>query len=264
MKKIKQRLERLFSRYNLNIVRELISGDFKVYDHNSVLGVLWSLLSPAATFLVMYFVFENRFGRNVPFYPLYLLIGIVMVNFFINVTGRVLKSISSNRNILLNSKILQEDFILAEIFVQTYKFVIELILCLAVSLCYGLFSWKALLLALPLLVAFVGLVSGIGFVLGLLHCFATDIEHIWRIVSRLFLFVTPIFYSLENITPGFSKVIYWANPVTPFLIAFRQLIGGVLPFEPLNYLYCLILGCAILSVGYFTFVIFENKAIERI
>ena len=264
IQKIKNRLGRLFSKYNRNLLTELILADFKAYDHNSVLGVFWSLLNPLVMLLVMYCVFENRFVRGDRFYPLYLLVGITTVNFFISVTGKVIRSIPANRNILLNSTVLREDFILADMFVGAYKFVIELILCWGMSFFYGLFFWKSLFFALPLLAAYVGIVSGVGFIVALLHCFAVDIEHIWRIVSRLLLFISPVFYKLHNISPAFSKVIYWANPITPFLIAFRELIVDKTPINLANYFYCIFLGAGFFIFGYFVFIIFENKAIERI
>lgn len=263
-KKLKTKLKRLFTGYNRNLLIELISADFKRYDRNSFLGIFWSLLNPAATLLIMYCVFENRFGHNIRFYTLYLLIGVVTVNFFISATIKMIYSISWNRSIVLNSTIPPEDFILADLFVQIYKFLIELVLCWLLSVFYGVFAWKAVLLALPLLVAFIGLALGAGLIISLLDCIATDIEHIWRISAGLLLFVTPVFYSLDHITPTFSKIIYWFNPLTPFLIAFRQLFIWDNTINLANYGYSILWGFGFLFLGYFIFVVFENVAIEQV
>ncbi len=264
MRKIKKRLIELFSSYNGGLLKELTWANIKAYDHHSVPGILWSLLNPLVMLAVLYAVFSGQMTGQVPFYPLYLLVGIVTVNFFINVTSKVIRTIPTNREILLNSTMLRENFILADVAVDTYKFVIELILCWSLGFYYGLFAWESVFLAVPLLAAYAGLVAGVGFIVALMHCFASDVEHIWRIVSRLFLFVTPVFYQLENVTPVFSKIIYWANPLTPFLIGFRQLIMSPAAFDWANYTYCLILGAVTLCLGHFIFVIFENKAMEQV
>ena len=262
--KLKLKARRLFSTHNHNLLLELIYADFKVYDRNSVLGIFWSLLNPASTLLIMYCVFARNFGHGVKFYPLYLLIGVVMVNFFITTTTKMIKSLSSNRNIVLNSTIPREDFILADLFVQTYKFIIELVLCCLLSLLYGALAWQNLPLLLPLLLAYIGLVLAVGLIISLLHCFAMDIEHFWAIASRLFLFITPVFYSLDHISPFFSKLIYWFNPLTPFLLSFRQIFINDAPMNLINYLYSIFWGCGALVFGYFIFLLFENLAIERV
>ena len=264
IKRITGKIQKLFTEYNRNLLMELISAEFKAYEQNSILGVCWNLLNPAITLLIMYCVFERKYGQHVKFYPLFLLIGVVTVNFFITVTTRMIVSIAINWNIVLNSTIPRENFVLADLYIYTCKFLIELSLCCLLSIFYGVFAWPSLLLILPLLAAYTGLVLGFGLIVSLLYCVAMDIDHIWRIASRLFLFITPVFYSLEHTTPIFAKLIYWFNPITPFLIAFRQVFIWDNTFNIANYLYSLFLGCSFLIFGYFIFVIFENTAIERV
>ena len=264
MNKLKSKLKYLFTSHNLRLLIELIYADFKTYDRNSILGIFWSLLNPVTTLLIMYCIFENRFGHSIRFYPLYLLIGVVMVNFFINVTTKMITSISLNRFIVLNSTIPREDFVLADLFIHTYKFFIEILLCWLLSIYYGVFTWRAILLILSLLAAYIGLALGVGLIIALLYCFAMDIEHLWRIAARLLLFVTPVFYSLDHIPHFFSKIIYWFNPLTPFLITFRQLFIWDNTLSMANYWYSICWGCGFLALGYLIFVALENIAIERV
>ena len=71
------RIKKIFTRVNRNLLRELTWVEFKLTDHNSVLGVIWSFLNPVLMLLVMYFIFRGRFGQKIYAYPLYLLIGII-------------------------------------------------------------------------------------------------------------------------------------------------------------------------------------------
>jgi len=263
-KRLTAKLKRLFTSYNRNLLIEMIYADFKMYDRDSILGTFWILLNPMITLLIMYCVFETRFGHSIQFYPLYILIGIATVNFFINVTTKMINSISFNRYVVLNSTIPRENFILTDLFVHIYKLFIELSLCWLLSIYYGVFAWQAVLLALPLLAALAGLALGAGMIISLIYCYAMDIEHIWRIITRLLLFVTPVFYSLEHISHFFSKVIYWFNPLTPFLIAFRQIIIWNNSLDLVNYAYSICWGCCFLVLGYLVFITFENTAIEQV
>src|SRR5690348_2520218 len=82
--KIKQRYN-----YSLILLRELVITDFKLRYQGSVLGYVWSLLRPLALFLILYFVFAKflRIGDAVPHFPVYLLLGIVIWNYFAEVTN---------------------------------------------------------------------------------------------------------------------------------------------------------------------------------
>ncbi|MGD0337005.1 MAG: ABC transporter permease [Candidatus Omnitrophota bacterium] len=261
--KIKTRTNKLFKRPNYGLLLELIRAKFKITDHNSVLGVFWSLIVPVVMFLAMYLVFRTSFGQGVPAYPFYLLVGIICVNFFATATTYIMKIFFLNRTIVLNSMLPREILILSDMFIHTYKFIIELILCLIISYLYGLFSWGAVLLLLPLAASYIAFILGIGLILSLIYCFARDIEHIWAIASRLLYFVTPIFYTLDKISPLARKIIYWGNPLTPFLVSFRGILMGQNSTGVFTYMYSLLLGAGFFIIGYSVFLVLENMGVER-
>ena len=75
-------------RYSLILLRELVRTDFKVRYQNSILGYVWSLLRPLLLFVILYLVFTKflKVGDSVPNYPVYLLLGLLFWNFFVEVT----------------------------------------------------------------------------------------------------------------------------------------------------------------------------------
>ena len=83
MHKIRQRY-----RYSVILLKQLVKTDFKLRYQNSILGYLWSLLRPLFIFLILYLVFTKflKVGDKVPHYPVYLLLGIVLWNYFVEVT----------------------------------------------------------------------------------------------------------------------------------------------------------------------------------
>lgn len=70
-----------FSRYRF-LIQQLVSRDFKTKYKRSVLGIVWSFLNPLLTMLVQYVVFSTIFKSDIPNFPVYLLTGIVLFNFF--------------------------------------------------------------------------------------------------------------------------------------------------------------------------------------
>ena len=257
------RIKKIFTRVNRNLLRELTWVEFKLTDHNSVLGVIWSFLNPVLMLLVMYFIFRGRFGQKIYAYPLYLLIGIITVNFFISTTTATIKVFSLNRDFVLNTTSPRELVILSQLFVNTYKFIIELAVCLVLSMFYGIFSSIHVLLLLPILLSYLFLIIGFGFLLSMIYCFVRDIGYIWMLISRLLLFVTPVFYKLNYAYSSFSKAIYWGNPITPFVISFYEIIMNSGSFHLSNYLYALVLGFLFFIFGYLVFLSIENNAMER-
>ena len=75
-------------------------SDLKVRYRNSILGVLWSVIEPLLMLGVLYFVFSTMFKFDIPNFPIYLLLGIIVYNCFKNATTFALSSLS-NRSALI-------------------------------------------------------------------------------------------------------------------------------------------------------------------
>jgi len=261
-RKLKVKRTILFSRYHWDVLRELIRVNFKLMEDNLILGSLWSLIGPIGMLAVLYFIFRSRFGVDINAYPLYLLTGIVLINFFVTVTTSLLRVFFSNRELALNSAVPREILVLANFSMSMYKFLIEFLFCGVISVFYGFLNWQAVLWAIPLLLAYSGLLLGTGFILSALFCFARDIEHLWALASRLFFFATPIFYSLNDLSLWGKALVYYLNPLTPFLVSFRGILMGNMSF--FSYFHSLAIGGIFFIVGYSAFVLLENAIVEKI
>lgn len=261
--RFRKRGKRLSSPSNRTILLELVRANIKASDYHSFLGGMWSLVGTTVMLATFYFVFNKHFGEKIHGYPLYLLTGIILVNFFITATSHLLKVLIFNRDIALNSTIPRESLILATISISTWKLGIELAICTLISMAYGLYTWKSALLFFPVLASFLALVLGTGLALSLFYCFARDVEHVWAIFSRLFLFATPVFYTTESLSPTMRAVILYLNPLTPFLKAFRAIFlhGGALGAFVLGH--CILVGTAVLAAAYLIFLRWEGAALDR-
>ena len=67
---------------NKDLMAQLIKRDLVTRYKRSVLGVAWTMLNPLGTMLILTFVFSNFFKSAVPHYPVYILSGLLVWNFF--------------------------------------------------------------------------------------------------------------------------------------------------------------------------------------
>src|SRR6266511_862830 len=97
-------VKRIRSRYHYSFVllRQMVITDFKLRYQGSVLGYVWSLLRPLFLFIILYFVFVKfmRIGADIPHFPVYLLLGIVVWNFFAEITSTCIDSIVKQSDII--------------------------------------------------------------------------------------------------------------------------------------------------------------------
>ena len=92
--------------YSLILLRELVITEFKLRYQGSILGYLWSLLRPLFLFVILYvvFVFFLRIGSDIPYWPVALLLGIVVWNFFAEVTNNGVTSIVNRGDVIRKIK----------------------------------------------------------------------------------------------------------------------------------------------------------------
>ena len=92
----------VFGRKNRILLRELVVTDFKLRYQGSALGYVWSILKPLFLFSILYVVFDKFLGvgRNIQHFPVYLLLGIILWNFFVEATNQGLNSIVGRGDLL--------------------------------------------------------------------------------------------------------------------------------------------------------------------
>ena len=254
----------LSKRSNRHLLITLCRAKLQAHEYNSFFGMSWSILGPLAMWLAMYLVFQHRFADRIKDYPLYLLLGIVCVNFFITSTNHILRTLSLERELVLNTSVPREFVILANLFLHSCKLLIEVGLCCLFSACLGQLPVDRILLIVPVLLSLLGVTVGTGIVLCLAYCMVRDTEHIWGLCARLLLFVTPVFYSLEDLGPLIRDLVYWVNPLTPIMEALRNCILKTAEFQPMIYLHAAVLGAVFFLLGYGAFLALEGRAVERV
>ncbi len=204
-------------RYSLILLRELVITDFKLRYQGSVLGYLWSLLRPLFLFLILYlvFVYFLRIGGDVPHWPVAMLLGIVMWNFFSEVTNIGVTSIVNRSDLIRKINFPKYVIVLASSVSALINLAINLVVIAVFMLVSQVdLSWTILLAPLYILEMFV-FALGLAFLLGALFVKLRDINYIWEIIMQGLFYASIVIYPATMVIAMSSKVaaVLMLNPI---------------------------------------------------
>ncbi len=208
-------MKHVFSKQNRALLAELVRTDFKLRYQGSVLGYAWSLLRPLLLFLILYIIFAKfiKLGGNIPYFPIYLLLGIVLWTFFADMTSQSLGSIVGRGDLIRKIRIPRWIIIIS----SSVSALINLALNMLVVVIFMIFNKVDLLqttLWLPLILIEV-FILGLGLSLFLAAAFVKyrDISYIWEVILQAGFYVTPILYAMTFITNVDYQKILLMNPM---------------------------------------------------
>ena len=245
----------------LNLVKALTLSEFKLRDQGTFLGFAWTLLHPLAMFLVLYAIFSKWLGARVENFPSYLLVGIVLWNFFTTSTTNTLSIITRKAELVKNLNFPNETLVISSIFSVFISFIMEVGILLIFLIFLGIeYSLNIFYLPLVILIELI-FILGVSFFLASLHVYYRDIERIWAILVMLGFFLTPIFYPLSIITETKQKAML-LNPMLHIITSSRDCLLYQKAPEVISLGLVLLFSLILLGVGYFLFKKLETKFAE--
>lgn len=206
---------RYISKQNRALLAELVRTDFKLRYQGSVLGYAWSLLRPLLLFLILYIVFVKflRLGTSIPHFPIYLLLGIVIWNFFYEMTTQSLGSIVERGDLIRKIRIPRWIIVIS----SSLSALINLFLNLVVVVVFMVLNGVDLLITtlwLPLILLEVYLFAlGLSFFLSAAYVKYRDVNYIWEVITQAGFYITPIIYPLALITNISLQKLIMLNPM---------------------------------------------------
>ena len=82
------------------LLLELVKRGIKLKYRKSYLGIVWSLLEPLLSTIVLTIVFGTLFGRGERDFPLYVLCGRLLYTFYASSTKSAARSIRTNASMI--------------------------------------------------------------------------------------------------------------------------------------------------------------------
>lgn len=203
------------SKQNRALLSELVRTDFKLRYQGSVLGYTWSLLRPLLLFVILYIVFAKflKLGEGVPHFPIYLLLGIVIWNFFNEMTSQSTTSIVNRGDLIRKIRIPRWMIV----FSSSISALINLGLNLIVVAIFMVINQVPLLATAPLLILILAEVYlfslGLSLILSTSYVKFRDVSYIWEVILQAGFYLTPILYPLSKITNLTLQKLIMLNPM---------------------------------------------------
>ena len=245
--------------------------NIKLQYRRSVLGVFWTFLQPLLTMIILSLVFseiipENKKIRN---FPVYLLIGRLVFDFFSNSTKKAMRSIRENSSIIKKVYVPKYVYPLSGILSTFITFLISLTVLVVVVIFYA-FTPKAvpftpymLLSVVPIGILCI-LSMGVGMILATMAVFFRDVEYLYDVFLMLLMYLTPIFYSPEAIKKPFVIAVMHLNPLYSIVSAFRSCVLYGQLFDMNWIYYSLAFSLVTLIIGFYIFYKNQDKFILQI
>ena len=172
--------------------------EFKRTYFGTVLGYLWSLVRPLLLFAVLLFVFTKiiRVGSGLPYYPVLLLLGIVLYSFFQEATNSAVTSVVAQEGVVRKTQFPRLVIPLSVVLTSSFNLLLNLVVVFVFILAWGVDpAWTWLLFPLPLLLL-AALGSGVAMMLSALYVRFRDVAIIWAVLAQTLFYATPILYPL--------------------------------------------------------------------
>jgi len=201
-------------------VWELIWRDVASRYRQSFLGLGWAILTPLA--LVLVFVYlrgvdvVNGGPTDVP-YPLFLYTGLLPWQLMQAAVTRMTGCLVANPTLVTRVRFPREIVVIASMGGAVFDFVLGTIVLAGFFVWYGVAPQWTVVFAPLLLAVQMAFALGLGLVLSVLNGALRDIANMVPLGMVLWMFLTPVLY------PRGAPWMDWINPMSPFVVAFRDL-----------------------------------------
>jgi lipopolysaccharide transport system permease protein len=244
-----------------DLLMQLATRDLKLRYKQTALGVIWVVLQPLMAAGIFSFVFGAVAGLKAPGqvpYFLFSYAGMLGWNLFSGTLSKVSGCLVGNANLI--SKVYFPRLILplSNIPSVMVDFVVALVMMFGLMLFYGVMPNWTLLLLPVWIAALLALALGIGLTAASLAVSYRDINYILPVFLQMLLYASPIAYAVSSVPESF-RLLFYLNPLSGILEAFRYAFLGGDPPNPLGLAITVIASFLLLLVGLTSFKQMEKQ-----
>ena len=211
------------------LLYQLVAKSIKTRYKRSFLGVVWTMLNPILTMIVLSIVFSTIFKFSIENYPIYILCGLTAWNFFSSATNEGMGDMLWSGNMLTRIYMPKSSFAVSALGVAWVNMVIALIPLFVIAVIMGV-DIQATILVIPIAIVILMIFAlGIALLLSTAVVYFADILPIYGVLLSIWFYATPIIYPVE-IIPENLTWIYLYNPMFYLVEIFRApIFEGIIP-----------------------------------
>ena len=210
------------------LLRLLVRKGVSTRYRNSALGWIWSYTKPLSQYVIYYFIMGVVLGntRDIDNFAIYLLAGIIAINFFNEAFGNATTAITGNSALVRKIYLPRELFPISAVIVAFVHFLPQLAVLLVVAMLSGwLPTWMTLVTGILGMLIIVGLASGLGLLFGAANVLYRDAQNFVDIIKMFAIWTAPVMYSWEkvaNALPNWAAQLYMMNPLATAVELFHR------------------------------------------
>lgn len=210
------------------LLRLLIRKGVSTRYRNSALGWVWSYIKPLSQYVIYFFIMGVILGNNrgIENFPVYLLSGMIAINFFNEAFSNATTSITDNKALVKKIYLPRELFPVAAVVVALIHFLPQLAVLLVVALLSGwvptIATLGAGLFGMLILAIFA---TGLGLIFGSVNVAFRDAQNLVEIIRMFATWTAPVLYSWQHVAdalPHWASSLYLMNPLTSAVEMFHR------------------------------------------
>ncbi len=235
------------------LLGQLVRRDFEQRFVGSAMGWIWGLIHPLVLLASWTFVFGTLLGTTIPGvtnYPLYLFAGMLPWLLFSETVQRSSSSLIEHAN-LITKTVFPAEIVPLSVFLSTLvSHALALILLVAAAGIW-LNQISVFLFLLPIYVFVIGLMAvGMGWIVASLNLFVRDTAQVVSVILTFWFWLTPIFVDEGRYRKrAWAGYLLDANPIAYIVRAYRAMLTGTGPPNPVDLVIAAAFGAAMFVIG---------------
>jgi len=211
------------------LIRQFVLRAITTRYKRSFLGVVWTMLNPLLTMIVLTLVFSQIFRFSIDNYPVYVLSGLVLWIFFSSSTSAAMGDMLWSGGLLGRIYVPKSVFSVSAVGAGLVNLLLSLIPLFLIAIVLQVKITPAILV-MPLSILLLAIFAlGVGLLLSTAVVYFADMMPVYEVILVIWMYTTPIIYSID-IIPENIRWLFKLNPLYHMLILFREpLYNGVVP-----------------------------------
>ena len=235
------------------MISSLVKRDLRGRYKGSVLGFFWTFLNPLLQLIVYTFVFSVIMRAGIKDYYLFLFVALVPWTFFSTSVGGGAGCITSQHNLVNKIYFPREVLPVSYVLSQLINMLLSFIVVTAVLIISGKGINLAVWWYLPIIILQETLLAfGLTLLFSGITVYFRDMQFLLNIVLMAWQFLSPVMYSVDMVPENF-RGIFNLNPMTPIIVAYRDVLYYKQAPELRTFILGTIMGIAMLIIGWLSF-----------
>lgn len=231
------------------IIKQISFKEQKKLTDETNLGIFWNVLDPLLYMIIVSTYYEKIIIHDIPYFPLFVFVGIIMFNYYKVATLGAMKSLINNKRLLIKTKVPVHVFIIQKVVVAFRDMLYGSIALLPIMFFFKVPLRPRVFVVLPVLVLVTIIVYSLGKILAIMCVYFGDIEYLYQIFLTILIFTSGVFIPLDHLPDKLQRIMEY-NPIFLSVYISRNAIIYDLPSHWTAWVKLLIWSVALILVSH--------------